>query len=68
MIFAGSSIGQTRIGPVAPVDINTKDLIANYLENGNEALFPDLTGNGAYATGGNDIMFCIEEGLGVVPC
>ena len=68
VIFAGSSIGQTRTGPVAPGDINTKHLIINYLENGNEGVFPDDTGNGVYVTGDNDIMFCIEEGLGVVPC
>ena len=67
LIFAGSSVGQTRTGPVGP-DINTKQLIANYLENGNETVFPDPTGNGAYVTGGNDIMFCIDTGLGVVPC
>ena len=37
-------------------------------ENGNEAKFPDLSGNEEYVVGGNDIMFCIEDGLGVVPC
>jgi len=65
VIFAGSSMDQPRNGPP---DIDTKQLIANYLENGNETIFPDITGNGTYVTGGNDIMFCIGTGLGVVPC
>jgi len=67
VIFSGSRDGQIRTGPVS-TDINTKDLISNYIENGNEAKFPDLSGNEEYVVGGNDIMFCIEDGLGVVPC
>ena len=67
VIFSGSRDGQVRTGPVS-TDINTKDLISNYIENGNEAKFPDLSGNEEYVVGGNDIMFCIEDGLGVVPC
>ncbi len=67
IIFAGSISGnQTRAGPP---EASTKHLIANYLENGNEDDFPDSDGNSAYITGGgNDIMFCIDTGLGVVPC
>lgn len=64
VIFAGSSVGQIRTGPP---DANTKDDIDNYIEN-NNAVFKAATGNGAYVTGGNDIMFCIDTGLGVVPC
>lgn len=68
VIYAGSRQGaQVRTGPVGP-DINTKNNIANYIENGNQALFPDITGNAAYTTGGNDIMFCIDTALGVAAC
>lgn len=69
VIFAGSRVAaQVRNGPVGP-DINTKQLIFNYLENANVGVFPDPTGDGAYVTAGsNDIMFCIMDGLGVTPC
>ena len=72
VIFAGSrQAGQLRTGPVwlgANPDINTKHLIENYLENGNELVFPDNTGTGAYATDINEHMFCIDPGLGVSSC
>ena len=73
VIFAGPrQVGQLRRGPVwlgANPDINTKHLIENYLENGNEDIFPDNGGNDpGYVTGGNDIMFCIDPSLGVSSC
>lgn len=68
VIFAGSRVvGQIRNGPVG-IDVDTKNNIANYIENGNEGLFPDVAGNGAYVTGGNDIMYCIDGSLGVALC
>ena len=65
VIFSGSRLGaQVRTGPVGP-DTNTKQDIINYLENGNDTLFPDIGGNGAYAkvapASSNDIMFCITN-------
>lgn len=69
VIFAGSRSGaQMRNGPIGP-DSNTKQLIANYFENGNELIFPDVAGSGGYTSaGGNDIIFCIQDGLGVASC
>jgi hypothetical protein len=65
VIFSGSRLGaQVRTGPVGP-DTNTKQHIINYLENGNELVFPDIGGNGSYAkvnpANSNDIMFCITD-------
>jgi len=68
VIYAGSRQGgQLRTGPVG-VDVDTKNSVFSYIENGNEAEFPDMTGNGNYVTGGNDIMFCIDDSLGVAQC
>ncbi len=69
VIFSGSRLGaQVRTGPVGPAglaDANTKQNIKNYLENGNEDVFPDFGGNGAYVkvtpANSNDIMFCITD-------
>ena len=65
VIFSGRRISpQVRTGPVGP-DANTKQNIGNYLENGNDAVFPDFGGNGAYVkvvpVNSNDIMFCITD-------
>ena len=69
VIFAGSRQGvQERAGPVAPADADTKSLISNYLENGNESVFPDNAGTGAYSTDINEHMFCIDPGFGVSSC
>lgn len=61
LVYAGSSqAGQLRNGPVGG-DVDTKFNVANYMENGNETIFPDATGDGAYITAGsNDIMFCLS--------
>ena len=69
VIFSGSrQVGQFRNGPVAG-DTNSKDKIINYIEvTNNQAAFNAGTGMGTYVTSDNDIMFCIEEGLGVVQC
>jgi len=53
-----------------------KPNIFNYLENGNDVIFPDVGGNGAYATTdpdpliSNDIMFCLTDNANpsVVAC
>ena len=48
-------------------NIADKPDVSNYLENGNDVLFPDTDGNGAYATTdpdptiSNDIMFCLTD-------
>lgn len=51
-------------------DGDDKNEVANYLENGNAALFPDDIGNQVYSnvTAGNDIMFCITPAMTVEPC
>lgn len=74
VIFSGSGLGpQVRTGPVGP-DANSKQNIGNYLENGNDAVFPDFAGNGAYVkvvpANSNDIMFCITDAspTAVVDC
>ena len=71
VVFGGSrQAGQVRNAPVAG-DADTKSDVANYLENGNQALFPDAGGNGAYNTAGtNDIMFCLSAAVSPVasPC
>ena len=84
VIYAGSRMGaQVRTDPIGPY-ADTKLLITNYLENGNDAIFPDVAdlisipndfgGNGSYATSdpdpliSNDIMFCIEIDMSVVEC
>lgn len=60
VVYAGSRLGaQSRNGPVGG-DADTKFDVANYMENGNEAVFPDMAGNGVYTTAGtNDVMFCL---------
>ena len=67
VIYSGSRVlGQSRN---QPPDAETKNLIANYIENNNRLIIPDASGSAAYVTdGGNEIMYCIQDGLGVVPC
>ena len=64
VVFAGPrQAGQIRNEPVAG-DADTKFNVANYMENGNQAIFPDAAGNGAYSTAAtNDIMFCLSATL-----
>ena len=76
VIYAGSrQAGQIRREPLitgpTTTDDNTKDQISNYIESGNDAIFPDVTGNGSYApvgAGGNDIMYCINVDMSVDAC
>jgi hypothetical protein len=60
VVYAGSKqAGQVRNGPVGG-DAGTKFDVANYMENGNEAVFPDVAGNGVYTTAGTgEFMFCL---------
>lgn len=60
VVYAGSrQAGQVRNGPVGGA-LDTKFNVANYMENGNETVFPDATGGGVYlTTGTNDVMFCL---------
>ncbi len=60
VVYAGSrQAGQVRNGPVSGA-ADTKFDVANYMENGNEGIFPDATGDGVYTIAGtNDIMFCL---------
>ena len=71
IIFSGSrQIGQLRNEPIAG-DPDTKQLVTNYIENNNDGVFPDNSGNGYYeivGAGSNDIMFCIETDLSVIEC
>lgn len=84
VIYAGSrlpapagpgGLGQIRREPLmtgpTTTDANTKDQISNYIENGNDAIFPDTTGSGSYApvgAGSNDIMYCINVDMSVDEC
>jgi hypothetical protein len=67
VIYSGSRVaGQTR--NELP-DVSTKNLITNYIENGSWDIIPDMSGSAAYVTdGGNEIMYCIQDGLGTVSC
>ena len=45
-------------------DDDEKSIIGNYLENGNDAVFTDVSGEGNFNSNtppGNDVMFCIEN-------
>lgn len=49
--------------------VDDKDDVGNYLENGNDLLFPDNSGDGNYSPSStNDIMFCINTDMSVVQC
>lgn len=71
VVYAGSrQAGQLRDGPVGG-DADTKFNVANYMENGNEAVYPDTGGDGVYSTAGtNDVMFCLTPATppAVVAC
>lgn len=72
VIFSGKRLaGVTRNDPVASnelgnADIDSKNIISNYLEGNNATNHPDTAGSGAYSTGtGNDYMVCINENAAV---
>jgi len=61
--------GQQRYAP--PFEADDKSDVANYLENNNAADFPDNDGDANYdivGVGSNDVMFCIQSDMNVVPC
>jgi len=61
--------GQQRYAP--PFEADDKSDVANYLENNNAADFPDNAGDANYDVVGansNDVMFCIQSDMSVVPC
>jgi hypothetical protein len=67
--------GQKRYSPpfdgaLALDGVNDKDDVANYLEEGRDANFPDNNGNKSYShvDSGNDIMFCINTDMSVEEC
>jgi len=77
VFFSGhKQAGQTRYAP--PFDaafaidgVNDKDDVINYLENNNDADFPDNAGNAVYEKVGglsNDVIFCIKQDMSVVAC
>jgi hypothetical protein len=59
-------------GALAIDNEDDKDDIANYIENSNDAVFPDANGDKSYspvdASTSNDIMFCIKTDMSVVEC
>ncbi len=60
VMYAGTRQGVQLRNDPAGGDTDTKFNAANYMENGNETVFPDATGSGTYATTGtNDVMFCL---------
>ena len=64
----GREYGSTNKQLTQSTSIDNLYVERDFNENGNEGVFPDLTGNGVYVTGGNDIMFCINPDLGVTSC
>ena len=60
VVYAGPrQAGQVRNAPVGGAQ-DTKNNVANYLENGNETVFPDPTGGGEYSINGtNEFGFCL---------
>ena len=74
LLFADTrldGLGQVRDAP--PIDADTRDDVANYLEGANPGAFPlvggsaDLASQAASATF-NDVLFCIDGALGVSEC
>lgn len=78
IVFFGnvSTNGVARTGGEVVGDADQKANIFNYLENGNDAVFIDLLGEGDFNTSvipANDVMFCINNvpagaDLTVDPC
>lgn len=74
VMFSGSrlpALGQVRDQP--PMDADTRDDIANYLEGRNAGNHPNTSGTGDYQSGAatstfNDVLYCIDANLGVSPC
>ena len=78
VFFSGlEQAGQHRYAP--PFDaafandgVNDKDDVDFYLENNNDADFPDNTGDAVYepvnGATSNDVMFCIKQDMSVVEC
>ena len=63
VFYSGESInGVARTSPEVG-DPDQKAVIANYIENNNQADFPDVTGENDYQSGvtGNDSMFCVTD-------
>ena len=64
VFYSGESInGVARTSPEVAGDPDQKAVIANYIENNNQADFPDVTGGSDYQSGvsGNDSMFCVTD-------
>lgn len=68
VFFSGLKTGGiTRYQP--PFDPDEKAIPSNYLEDGNDAFFPDNAGDQIYnSSTGNDIIFCIETNMSVEAC
>lgn len=74
VMFAGirlPGLGQVRDEP--PADADTRMTIANYLEGRNAGNHPNSGGTGDYQSGPagatfNDVLYCINPALAVVPC
>ena len=74
VVFANrrlSSLSQRRDAP--PLDADTKDDVANYLEGANAANHPYTGGAVDYVSAAasatfNDILYCIDETMSVSPC
>ena len=65
------ALSQRRDSP--PLDTDTKYDVANYLEGANAANHPYTSGVADYASAAasstfNDILYCIDESMGVSPC
>jgi hypothetical protein len=74
VMFSGArlaALGQARDEP--PLDADTRNDIANYLEGRNAANHPNAGGNSDYESAAagstfNDALACIDASLGVAPC
>ena len=64
VFYSGESINNiARTSPEVVGDPDQKAVIANYIENNNQADFPDFAGENEYESGisGNDFMFCVTD-------
>jgi hypothetical protein len=74
VMFSGArlaALGQVRDEP--PLDADTRNDVASYLEGRNAANHPNAAGNADYQSGGasatfNDVLYCVDASLGVAPC
>ncbi len=74
VMFSGQRLrGLAQVRDEPPTDTDTRSIIANYLEGRNATNHPTTSGNADYQSGAasatfNDVLFCIDPSLDVMPC